>query len=336
MIFLVTFVSSFIFTLLSKRLATNFKIVDNPKEKRSIPLLGGLAIFIGTLTGMRFFAIDFFSGRTDLYGALIGVFIIVLIGLLDDVRPLSPGLKLLGQILVSLFVVLLGIRFNLTGSIWFDTPMTLFWLVGITNAFNLLDNMDGLSAGIGTIASIFFFLIALINGQWLVSVVSLSIAGACLGFLFFNFNPASIFMGDMGSMFLGFILAILGTLFKFDHNSFLNILLPSLILGVPILDTTFVTIFRYRAGISIAQGGKDHWSHRLVSSGLSIKRAVVSLYLVSLLLGGVSLLLIQASTGVIFIVLVALSCSAFLAGQRLNQLDGIYPSSPPRRVAKGP
>ena len=221
-------------------------------------------------------------------------FLMFLMGLIDDIYHVSPQTKLVGQIVIASALVFFGFKINWFTSYTLNTFVSVFWIVGITNAFNLLDNMDGLSVGVAFISLLFLALIAIsglgegpVEGQLLIVAVFM---GALLGFLLYNFQPASIFMGDCGSLFIGFLLAGITTQQRMFHSShFLPILLvPVLILFIPILDTSFVSVMRTLFGRSIARGGKDHSSHRLVAIGLPERKAVLTLYGFSLLGGSVA------------------------------------------------
>jgi len=226
---------------------------------------------------------------------LICAFLVFTLGLVDDIYHLAPQSKLVGQIIAASFLVFFGFKIDWFESYTFNTFFSVFWIVGITNAFNLLDNMDGLSAGIAFIASLFLAVITLLNlgsgsGNGHLLLIALYM-GALLGFLLYNFHPASIFMGDSGSLFIGFLLAGLTTHHRVFHSThFLPIIMvPVLILFIPILDTGFVSVMRTIFGRSIARGGRDHSSHRLVAIGLPERQAVLTLYAFSLFGGTVAL-----------------------------------------------
>jgi UDP-GlcNAc:undecaprenyl-phosphate GlcNAc-1-phosphate transferase len=178
-----------------------------------------------------------------------------------------------------------------------DVVVTMLWLVGVTNALNLLDNMDGLSGGVAAIAAAFFVLMSAFSGQYLVGALAAAVLGACIGFLIYNFNPASIFMGDGGSLFLGFLLAVIGIKLRFPDNvTFVTWMIPPLVLGVPLFDTGLVIISRLRRGLNpLTTPGKDHVSHRLVATGMTHREAVLTLYLVAGALGVVAIFVTQAS-----------------------------------------
>lgn len=301
-IFLSSFIGSLLVTPIIKSIALRFRIIDIPSGRKihiePIPLLGGLGIAI------IFLAI--FSIFSHLSSEMLGVFfaslIIIIIGLIDDICGLPPFLKLSSQILAAWLVIIFKTSISFTNNPSIDIPLTFLWIVGLTNAFNLLDNMDGLSVGIAGIASFFFFLLASLQGQFLIASLSISLAGACFGFLRYNFKPAKIFMGDTGSMFLGFILSIIGIKLRFFEQIPFGWAIPIIVLGVPIFDTTLVTMSRIRRNVKVSEGGKDHSSHRLVALGLTEGKAVLLLYAIGILLGIFSL--ISAKIGlIIFIIL---------------------------------
>ena len=267
------------------------KPAEDRWHKKPTALFGGIAIYLGMAIPVLLtadfgaFEVTFplFAGNSrvppfDLV-ILIGATAIWLLGLLDDIINIKPQTKLIGQILVASLVTFLGFRLQWFHSLTIDTVVTLFWIVGITNAFNLLDNMDGLCAGIGLVAS--FFLWALYADQSPeVARLALILAGSLAAFLIYNFNPASIFMGDSGSLTIGFVLSML--CLYYPHTSTTNIFspyaVPLLLVMVPILDTTLVSTIRILSGRKASTGGKDHTSHRLILMGFSEKRAVLFLY----------------------------------------------------------
>jgi UDP-GlcNAc:undecaprenyl-phosphate GlcNAc-1-phosphate transferase len=215
----------------------------------------------------------------------------------DDRQGLRPLFKLAGQMLATVILMISGIQVGFLHNAALNLVATLLWVVGITNALNLLDNMDGLSGGVATVACIFFLLLAAMSGQYLVGSLAAALLGACLGFLYYNLNPASIFMGDTGSLFIGFVLAALGIKLRFPDNvAFVTWMIPVVVLGLPIFDTALVVISRLRRGLNpLTSPGKDHVSHRLVAMGASRREAVLMLYLVCCALGVVAMFLTQAS-----------------------------------------
>ncbi len=277
---LAAFLLSVALTLVVRPVARMVGAVATPKEDRwhrgTVPLLGGIAIVGAVL--ICAVMLPPLSGRA--WTLLGGASFLAAAGLVDDLRPLGPQVKFLIQLVAASTLVVAGVRLDVTRVAALDQLITVVWLVGLTNAFNLLDNMDGLAAGIGVIAAGFrcyFFLIdGNAEGAWLAA----TLCGALAGFLVFNFQPASIFMGDTGSLFLGLMVGGLNAMgpFPYSRGTVAVLLLPVLLLLVPIFDTLFVATARTLAGRPLAQGGRDHTSHRLVALGMSERGAVLSLW----------------------------------------------------------
>ncbi|HET8528164.1 MAG TPA: hypothetical protein VFL60_04580 [Gaiellaceae bacterium] len=275
-------------------------VVAAPRSERwhtrSTPLLGGSGIFAGLLVAVGIaLASGVLPATRELGGILGGCAILYTAGLVDDVFDLSPLTKLAAQVAAAVVVIACGIRVEIVSSPVAATALGIVWLVGMTNAFNLLDNMDGLAATLAAIACAFFALDAFTaDPSRLVALVALGLCLGCAGFLPYNLRlrgPAAVFMGDSGSQLLGFAVGALGlaTAWTVAGSTVATLLLPVLILAVPILDTTLVTVVRLLEGRPVSQGGRDHTSHRLVYQGLSDKRAVVLLAIVSGALGLTSL-----------------------------------------------
>jgi UDP-GlcNAc:undecaprenyl-phosphate GlcNAc-1-phosphate transferase len=200
--------------------------------------------------------------------------------------------------------------------------LSIFWLAGITNSLNLLDNMDGLSSGIAAVAAGFFFLLAVFNGQFLVATLAAALLGACLGFLYYNFNPAKIFMGDSGSLFLGYALAALGIKLRFENTDIVTWMVPVVVLGLAIFDTSLVVTSRLRRGLNpFTTPGKDHVSHRLVALGWSQREAVLLLYLVCAILGMLAMFLTKASVAEAYLVGAATLLAAVFFLVKLEKLQ---------------
>jgi len=281
-----------------RRAALALDLVDAPAQRKvhrtPMPLLGGAAIFLGAIAAV----LIIYRGQPEptVIGVLLATTVVALTGLIDDYRPLPAWAKLAGQFAGFLILVRFGIRVRLPLPEGFDYAITLLWLLGITNAVNFLDNMDGLSAGIAAVTTSFILLLALGNGQFLVSALAAALLGACLGFLRYNFPPARIFMGDVGSLFLGFLLAVMALQLRFpDNSNFVTWMVPVFLLGLPIFDMTLVVVSRLRRGLSPNTAGRDHTSHRLVRLGFSSREAVLILYLFSGILGMMALYITQAS-----------------------------------------
>jgi UDP-GlcNAc:undecaprenyl-phosphate/decaprenyl-phosphate GlcNAc-1-phosphate transferase len=287
---------SLVLTYVVRSLASRYGFVAKPTSdrwhKRPTAMLGGIAIFITTLI-VYFLLVPFSLGSAVVMGASSFLFFV---GLVDDILTIRPYQKLIGQLIGAGILVMYGLKLPITGLELVDIWITVFWVVGITNAINLLDNMDGLAAGISAIAAISLALNFATNGMTNELLLTCALIGALIGFLFFNFNPASIFMGDCGSMFIGFLLSASVLLNQVGGRSrgILAILaVPALILFVPIFDTAFVTVIRKMWGRKASQGGRDHTSHRLVALGLTERSAVLMLYAFAVAAGTVSIILGQ-------------------------------------------
>jgi len=293
-------------------LALRFGIIDQPAARKvhttPIPRFGGIAMY-----GAVVIALVVFRGRyvNQLISILLGATWVSLVGAWDDRWGMRPALKLLGQVVAAMILIVTGVQVQFLSSEVLNWMVTIIWVVGLTNAINFLDNMDGLSGGIAAIASAFFLLMAVQNGQYLVGVLSAALLGASVGFLIYNFNPATIFMGDTGSLFLGFMLAAVGIKLRFPNNTdAITWMVPVLVLGIPIFDTTLVVFSRIRRGLHPATPGKDHTSHRLVRMGFTQREAVMFLYLIGGMLGMIGVFVTQAD----LIEAYLLGGSVFLAG----------------------
>ncbi len=308
--FLIAWLSADLLVPLVRRFAYAIGKVDKPGTRKihkdPIPRLGGIAICLGCFSALL--SIDllrpgFFSQLPDQWhGLLAGGVLIFLVGLMDDLYDLRPKVKLLGQVVAAAVAFFLGVKIVLITNpfggmllfpAWLSFILTVGWLVAITNTVNLIDGLDGLAAGVSTIAGVTLFMIAFERGQDLSALTAIALVGATLGFLRYNFNPARIFMGDCGSLFLGFMLGALSITGAMKVAATVSVFLPILILGIPIFDTTFAIVRRIVTRKPIFQADKGHLHHRLLKMGLSQRKAVLLIYGISLLLGGLALQLIN-------------------------------------------
>lgn len=304
LVLVVAFVLSLIVTPWVIRLAQRLGAVDEPEQRKvhtlPMPRLGGLAVYLS------FTATVLITQPLTLpvLGLLLGASLIVLLGVWDDVRGISPWVKLVGQLLAAAALIPFGIHFefltNPFGGIIYlglwGIPLTIFWVVAVTNAVNLIDGLDGLASGTALIAALTLAVVAFTLENTAVVAVSLVLVGAVLGFLRYNFHPARVFLGDTGSMFLGFTLATLAIMGLTKGPTALSVIIPILILGIPLTDTAFAIFRRYRNRTSIFHPDKEHLHHRLLGAGLSHRGAVLALYGVNLVLGGSAVLLTILST----------------------------------------
>lgn len=276
-------------TPLMRRIAFRAGMVDQPGARKihqsPMPRLGGVAMYGAFMLALVLFADRFYVSQV--ISIIVGATGVSFLGFWDDRVGLPAWVKLIGQIAAALLLIVNGVAVDLLHQPMLDGAITLVWIVGVTNALNLLDNMDGLAGGIAAIAAGFFLLLALLNGQYLVSMLSAALLGVALGFLIYNFNPAMIFMGDAGSLFLGFMLAAVGLKLRFPTDPVMATwFIPIIVLGLPILDTTLVFVSRLRRGLNpLTNPGTDHLSHRLVARGFTRREAVWMLYLAAIILG---------------------------------------------------
>lgn len=311
--FLTASILSFVLTPLAKKLAHKIGAIDVPKDDRRvhktpIPRLGGLAIYLATFITIFVFGL---MGEVTMDSSIVAIFIgasiIVVMGMVDDTKPLSAKVKLVGQIIAALVLVKGGIRievfsnpfiegYNVTSLGVFSIPVTVIWIVGITNTLNLIDGLDGLAAGVGAIASLSLFFVAanFVNISpfyYVVMFIAVVLSGAAVGFLPYNFNPAKIFMGDTGSLFLGYMFAVLSVRGVMKGVTTLSFVLPIVILGLPIFDTAFAIVRRSLKGQPIMQADKGHVHHRFLRLGYTQKQTVLTMYLICVALGMIAFLL---------------------------------------------
>ncbi|MGH7307128.1 MAG: hypothetical protein ACREK6_00365 [Candidatus Rokuibacteriota bacterium] len=291
-LFLIGLGISLALTLAAERLAPRLGLVARPAvdrwHRQTVPLLGGVAIAAGTLVPLVLV-----GARTEFVVLAAASVAMAGIGLVDDLRKLSPQGKLLAQIVIGGILIMLGFSFRPTGFELLDLFVTLFWIVGIANAFNLLDNMDGLAASVAAVAAAFRLLFFYWDGDAGGMAVTAGFIGALGGFLIRNFPPAKIFMGDAGSLFIGFFLAglsLVPSAHAYSRGTIAVLMIPVLLLLIPIFDTAFVTLTRTLRGSAVHVGGRDHTSHRLVAVGLSERKTVAFLVAVSAAAGGIAAL----------------------------------------------
>lgn len=319
----VAFLIALILTPVVRSLAVKMGAVDVPKDNRRmhdhpIPRMGGLAIFFGFLLSTLIFV-----PLTEQYrGMLLGAVIIVVLGIFDDIYALRALFKLVVQIIAALIAVFSGnlIEYIANPNIfsanqywhfgWLAYPITVLWIVGMTNAVNLIDGLDGLSCGVSSISSLTLLVIALLVGEPSVALLVAALAGGCLGFLPYNLNPAKIFMGDTGSTFLGYVLAVISIQGLFKWYTMISFVVPFLLFGLPIFDTCFAFIRRIAHGQSPMHPDRGHVHHRLIDMGFSQKQAVAVLYVITAILGLSAVVLTTSGAVKAMLLLMAL----FVAG----------------------
>ena len=331
---LCAFVVSFLMCPMVKSFAYKIGAIDVPKDnrrmhKKPVPRLGGLAIFLGFMVSMLLFV----KVDHQMQGILLGASIIVVLGVVDDMSPLRAYFKFCVQIFAALVAVFHGVVVQTLSNPnvfadspywdlgWLAIPITVLWIVGITNAVNLIDGLDGLACGVSTISAISMLVIALLVSESDVALVMASLVGACLGFLPFNRNPAKMFMGDTGSTFLGYILATISIQGLFKYYAIVSFAVPFLILGLPMFDTLFAIIRRLAHGQNPMAPDRGHIHHRLIDMGLNQKQAVAALYVISSILGLSAVVLTSSGAIKAMLFLMALAVAAFLASRVIFHRD---------------
>ena len=343
---------AFISTPVVKSLAFRVGAVDDPKKEKDpgrrmhrnpIPRMGGLAIFLGFLLSVLIFV----PMTNPMKGMLLGSIIIVILGIFDDIYDLPAKLKFLVQIIAAVVAMLSGNIITVLSNPnifssnpfwvlgWMSYPITVLWIVAITNAVNLIDGLDGLACGVSTISSMTMLVVALQVTETWEPVVMGALAGACLGFLPYNLNPAKIFMGDTGSTFLGFVLATVSVQGMFKLPMSITFVAPFLMLGLPIFDTAFAFIRRIAHGQSPMHADRGHIHHRLIDMGFSQKQAVAVLYVISAILGLSAVVLTTIGVVRAMLFLLALCVAGAVAGKlfldRANA-SGSQPETGDRRA----
>ena len=334
MAFFVALAVALFVTPLVIKLAFKTGALDKPDarkvHKKPIPRIGGLGIYTAFMIAMGVYLSsnelpeDVASGMV---GLMLGGTLIVILGLIDDYTNLPAKVKLLGQIICAAVAVGFGVRIDYItdpfGDIMYlydyvTIPGSIFWMVGLTNTVNLIDGIDGLAAGVSTIASVTIFLVALQQDIFLVAVVTAALAGSAFGFLWYNFNPAKIFMGDTGSMFLGFMLSGISIIGAVKSATTIALIVPILALGLPILDTTFAIVRRYRGGVPIFKPDKGHLHHRLLNLGFTQRQAVLLMYVISAILGFSAIAMTEVSLGLAALIMVGVVAAVLYGAKRLG------------------
>ena len=300
LLYIAAFASAFAITLVTTPLAKKISIkvgaIDYPKDrgvhKKPMPRMGGIAIVLGFMvTVLVLYRFEAAMDVKQFSGFIVGASIIVILGVMDDIKNLSAKLKFSVQIVAALIVIFSGTRIDVV--LWpvtaylqvFSIPITLIWIVGVTNAVNLIDGLDGLAAGVSSIAALCLMVLCFITGTSTAVMLTAALAGACMGFLPRNFNPAEIFMGDSGSTFLGFVLGVSSILGVFKGYAILALVVSMLCLGLPVFDTIFAMLRRIAKNKPIMEADRGHLHHRLIDRGFTQKQAVLILYGISLLCG---------------------------------------------------
>ena len=303
--------------------ALKYGIVDAPDgrlkhQQAPVPYFGGLAIYLAFLMSLAFT----FEFRHDVLGIVLGGTIVVMLGLIDDFGVLTPWTKLAGQLLAVFVLIKSGIRIEIAAlPEWLDLVLTVFWMVGLINAFNLLDIMDGLSAGVGAVSASCLLIVALLQGDQTIAVMLVALIGSLLGFLWYNWHPARIYMGDTEAMFIGLLLGAMTMIEQYPSDHPLSLLTPVFILGIPIFDTLFVMYIRYRRRLPIFWGSPDHIAIRLRHWGMSVQQIVITSYVATAVVGVVGLAMLSVGQEVAWGLCAGTAGALLLVTMVLSKVD---------------
>jgi len=311
-IFSCSFGISIATTPFAKKMSIKAGAIDQPRTRgmhsEPIARMGGIAIVTGFLAALGIAAVFMPDVRTvQFLGFVSGAVVIVIAGIIDDIHNLKPAMKLTLQIVASLIVIFSGTRvdffvfpvFTLLNSL--SAPFTLLWIVGLTNAVNMIDGLDGLAAGVTTIGALSLLVLCVLNGSGLAVVLAAALAGSCLGFLPRNFNPAEVIMGDTGAQFLGYVLAVSSILGVFKAYALLSVVIASFVLALPLFDAAYAILRRFLAGKPIMTADRGHLHHQLIDSGYSHKQAVILLYVLSAVSGVIAIIISIQDTRAILV-----------------------------------
>ncbi|MDP1946346.1 MAG: MraY family glycosyltransferase [Nitrospirota bacterium] len=329
-----TFILAFLFSLygvpIARQAALKYGIVDAPDgrlkhQREPVPYFGGLAIYLAFLMSLSFT----FEFRHDVLGIILGGTIVVMLGLIDDFGVLTPATKLVGQLLAVFVLIKSGIRIEIAAfPEWLDLALTVLWMVGLINAFNLLDIMDGLSAGVGAVSASCLLVVALLQGDQTIAVMLVALLGSLLGFLKYNWYPARIYMGDTGAMFIGLLLGAMAMIGKYPSDHPLSLLTPVFILGIPIFDTLFVMYIRYRRGLPIFWGSPDHIAIRLRHWGMSVPQIVGTSYVATAVVGVIGLAMLSVRQDIAWALCAGTAVSLLLLTAMLTKIEVRRPEMP--------
>lgn len=327
LLYIAAFACAFAITLVTtpfaKWLSAKVGAIDYPKDrgvhKKPMPRMGGVAIVLGFLvTVLMVYFFDRSMSPKQFVGFIVGAGIIAVLGMIDDMKDLPAKLKFCVQIVAALIVIFSGTQIQIV--LWpvtatlqkLSIPITLVWIVGVTNAVNLIDGLDGLAAGVTGIAALSLMVLCIMTGTTTAVVLTAALAGACLGFLPRNFNPAEIFMGDTGSTFLGFVLAVTSILGVFKGYALLALVVSIFCIGLPIFDTIFAMLRRMAKHQPIMQADRGHLHHKLIDHGFSQKKAVLIMYAISIFLGLLAIFIAVKDSRIFVVALLTVLVLSFI------------------------
>ena len=327
-IFAISFILVFLLTFLIRKVAIKLNFLDKPEERKfhktPTPLMGGLAILIGMICAFFlsfFICINLIPPVKNVLYYFIGLFLLCVLGLWDDHQGMNPYIKFSVQFIVALILIIGSGYTNLIGP-WFVTvPILVLWMVGLMNALNFLDNMDGITAGLASILGLGFFALGILARNHFISLISAIFIGANLGFLLHNFHPAKIFLGDAGSMLIGYTLSVLGIVLLTELPKNFSLFLPVLLLSYAIFDISLVSFTRKRDGRRVFQGGKDHSTHRIGTATGSVRITALMVYLINILIVLITVIVYETSSQWSILITTVLFALVFIFfGGKLDQI----------------
>jgi UDP-GlcNAc:undecaprenyl-phosphate GlcNAc-1-phosphate transferase len=341
-ILILAFVLSLLLSLygvpVARRAALAFNVVDRPDgrlkfQSAPVPYFGGLAVYLAFLISLALT----FEFRQEVLGLVLAGTLMVMLGLIDDFGVLKPWPKLIGQLIAVFVLIRSGIRIEIAAlPDWLDVALTVFWMIGIINAVNIIDVMDGLAGGVGVVACGWLFVVAVLNQDMTIAVMLAALAGSLLGFLRFNVHPAQIYLGDSGSLFIGLMLGALAMIGKYTAVTPVALLAPVFVLGVPIFDTLFVMYIRKLRGIPVFLGSPDHFALRLRRWALSVPQVAALSYGVAFALGGTGIAIMFAGTEIALGLVAAAVLLGLAAGFWLKRIDMSRPAGEGRAAESAP
>jgi len=320
------FLLGILFVPLAAKAAAKTGIVDKPvtklkKHKKPVPYLGGLAIYLAFIIPVVGAKLIMDGTLKGVIGILAGATIIMILGLIDDVKNLSPYAKLAGQLIVALLIIKVNMHIKFMDNNIFNWALTVLWVVGITNAMNIIDIMDGLAGGVAIVASLAFFTVAFLAGRVNDMIPAIALSGSLAAFLIYNRPPAKIYMGDAGSLFLGFMMAALALNESYTRVNYIAVLSPLLILGVPIFDTFLVMLVRMEKGIIPIYGSDDHLAQRLVMIGMTKGRAVLFLITLTFILSVLAIVSTFLEIAGALVLYLGIAIAAIMFGMLVMSVD---------------
>ncbi|MCK4339718.1 MAG: undecaprenyl/decaprenyl-phosphate alpha-N-acetylglucosaminyl 1-phosphate transferase [Candidatus Cloacimonetes bacterium] len=340
--FFFAFLFVYFFTFQIRKIAIRLNFIDKPEERKfhtkPTPLLGGIAILFGLIISFivsYYICHDLIPQIKVISYFYIGLLLVCLLGLYDDYSMLNPYIKFIIQSIIALLFIFGTKMTNIFGSEFITVPLLLLWMVGLMNALNFLDNMDGITAGMASILGLGYFALGILSGNHFLSLISVIFIGSCLGFLFHNFHPAKIFLGDAGSMLIGYTLSVLGIILFNELPKNCSLLLPILLLSYAIFDISLVSFTRKRDGRNILEGGQDHSTHRIGTATGSVKVTAFMVYLINIVIVLITVIVFKINNQFLTLATTIIFATVFLFfGGQLDNIPIIISQNQLRKKQK--